>query len=170
MTVALPRPRHCRPRSLSDVAALLDLVTPVDLGAPTRDVTGVTLDSRAVRPGDVYAALPGANVHGATFARDALRAGAVAVVTDSDGASRIAAAAAAEPGAEGQGEDGQGEGKQGEAKGVHPATVARNAGRCPAQRHQSTHPSTGLDQSIGARRTAPASNSACGRRSRGLHR
>ena len=109
MTVALPRPRHCRPRSLSDVAALLDLVTPVDLGAPTRDVTGVTLDSRAVRPGDVYAALPGANVHGATFARDALRAGAVAVVTDSDGASRIAAAAAAEPGAEGQGEDGQGE-------------------------------------------------------------
>ena len=45
MTVALPRPRHCRPRSLSDVAALLDLVTPVDLGAPTRDVTGVTLSS-----------------------------------------------------------------------------------------------------------------------------
>ncbi len=133
MTVALPRPRHCRPRSLSDVAALLDLVTPVDLGAPTRDVTGVTLDSRAVRPGDVYAALPGANVHGATFARDALRAGAVAVVTDSDGASRIAAAAAAEPGAEGQGEDGQGEDSRpdGGPTGAGPVDGGPNAAPAP---------------------------------------
>ena len=31
------------------------------------EVTGITLDSRAVRPGDLYAALPGARTHGADF-------------------------------------------------------------------------------------------------------
>ena len=34
-------------------------------------MTGVTLDSRAVRPGDLYAALPGARAHGADFAGQA---------------------------------------------------------------------------------------------------
>ena len=48
-------------------------------------VTGVTLDSRAVEPGDLYAALPGFNVHGARFVADAVAAGAVAVLTDSAG-------------------------------------------------------------------------------------
>ena len=48
-------------------------------------VTGVTLDSRAVVPGDLYAALPGFNVHGARFAADAVAAGAVAVLTDAEG-------------------------------------------------------------------------------------
>ncbi len=52
-------------------------------------VTGVTLDSRAVRPGDLYAALPGFNVHGADFAPDAVALGAVAVLTDPDGVARI---------------------------------------------------------------------------------
>lgn len=54
-------------------------------------VTGVTLDSRAVRAGDLYAALPGFNVHGATFAPDALAAGAVAVLTDPAGAAQLEA-------------------------------------------------------------------------------
>lgn len=49
------------------------------------DVTGVTLDSRAVGPGDLYAALPGANVHGATFAAQAVFAGAAALLTDAAG-------------------------------------------------------------------------------------
>ena len=49
-------------------------------------VTGVCLDSRSVREGDLYAALPGANVHGARFAAAAVRAGAVAVLTDPAGA------------------------------------------------------------------------------------
>ena len=49
-------------------------------------VTGATLDSRAVRPGDLYAGLPGANVHGARFATQAQEAGAVALLTDPDGA------------------------------------------------------------------------------------
>jgi len=53
-------------------------------------VSGVTHDSRAVQPGDLYAALPGANVHGAAFTADAVALGAVAVLTDEDGAARVA--------------------------------------------------------------------------------
>lgn len=56
-------------------------------------VTGVTLDSRAVVPGDLYAALPGFNVHGARFAEDAVQAGAVAVLTDPEGGDRLAGCA-----------------------------------------------------------------------------
>ena len=58
-------------------------------GAAT--VTGCTLDSRAVQPGDLYAALPGSHAHGADFAADAARAGAVAFLTDEAGAGRCAA-------------------------------------------------------------------------------
>ncbi|MDQ1656369.1 MAG: UDP-N-acetylmuramoyl-L-alanyl-D-glutamate--2,6-diaminopimelate ligase [Cryptosporangiaceae bacterium] len=48
-------------------------------------LTGVTHDSRQVRPGDLYAALPGAKVHGARFASDVVAAGAAAILTDRDG-------------------------------------------------------------------------------------
>ncbi len=61
--------------------------SPNDLGC----VSGVTLDSRAVSPGDLYVALPGAKVHGAAFSADAVAAGAVAVLTDPDGRARAAA-------------------------------------------------------------------------------
>ncbi|HET8614006.1 MAG TPA: UDP-N-acetylmuramoyl-L-alanyl-D-glutamate--2,6-diaminopimelate ligase [Actinomycetales bacterium] len=56
---------------------------------PALVVLGVTLDSRAVGPGDVYAALPGAHVHGAQFAAQAQRDGAVAVLTDEAGLERL---------------------------------------------------------------------------------
>jgi UDP-N-acetylmuramoyl-L-alanyl-D-glutamate--2,6-diaminopimelate ligase len=55
-------------------------------------VTGCTLDSRAVQPGDLYAALPGARAHGADFAAAAVAAGAVAVLTDERGAAQVATA------------------------------------------------------------------------------
>ncbi len=54
-------------------------------------VTGCTLDSRAVEPGDLYAALPGASAHGADFAAQAVSAGAAAVLTDPAGAGAFAA-------------------------------------------------------------------------------
>ncbi|WP_420712129.1 UDP-N-acetylmuramoyl-L-alanyl-D-glutamate--2,6-diaminopimelate ligase [Streptomyces sp. DSM 15324] len=54
-------------------------------------VTGITHDSRAVRPGDLYAALPGARLHGADFVTQAAGLGAVAVLTDPTGAERAAA-------------------------------------------------------------------------------
>jgi UDP-N-acetylmuramoyl-L-alanyl-D-glutamate--2,6-diaminopimelate ligase len=51
----------------------------------------VTHDSRAIRPGDLYAALPGAHAHGASYAAAAAGQGAVAVLTDHAGAVRAAA-------------------------------------------------------------------------------
>jgi UDP-N-acetylmuramoyl-L-alanyl-D-glutamate--2,6-diaminopimelate ligase len=53
-------------------------------------VSGITNDSRAVQSGDIYAALPGANVHGADFLAPARDAGAVAVLTDPAGEARAA--------------------------------------------------------------------------------
>ncbi|MFJ1702284.1 UDP-N-acetylmuramoyl-L-alanyl-D-glutamate--2,6-diaminopimelate ligase [Kitasatospora sp. NPDC088346] len=69
----------------AEVARLLGL-EPVD--GP--QVTGITHDSRAVRPGDVYVAFPGANHHGAAFAAAAVAAGAAAVLTDAAGAELAA--------------------------------------------------------------------------------
>jgi UDP-N-acetylmuramoyl-L-alanyl-D-glutamate--2,6-diaminopimelate ligase len=54
-------------------------------------LSGLTLDSRSVKPGDLYVALPGARVHGAAFCADAVAAGAVAVLTDPDGRTRAVA-------------------------------------------------------------------------------
>jgi UDP-N-acetylmuramoyl-L-alanyl-D-glutamate--2,6-diaminopimelate ligase len=53
-------------------------------------LTGITVDSRAVKDGALFAALPGARMHGAEFIGPALRMGAAAVLTDAEGA-RIAA-------------------------------------------------------------------------------
>ncbi len=52
---------------------------------PRTPVTGVSLDSRAVQPGDLYAALPGARAHGASFSDTAAAAGAIAILTDPAG-------------------------------------------------------------------------------------
>ena len=62
-----------------------------DLGLTARSgreaaVTGLVVDSRAVKPGMLFAALPGATTHGADFVQYALRMGAVAVLTDPQGA------------------------------------------------------------------------------------
>ena len=50
---------------------------------------GATLDSRRVAPGDLYAALPGAHGHGAAYWPQARAAGAVAVLTDAEGAAAV---------------------------------------------------------------------------------
>ncbi|NYE40296.1 UDP-N-acetylmuramoyl-L-alanyl-D-glutamate--2,6-diaminopimelate ligase [Streptomyces fulvorobeus] len=81
-----PRPDRLRPTSLGELAALLGVEPP-----GPGEVTGITHDSRAVRPGDVYAALPGARFHGADFAAQAAGLGAVAVLTDPAGTERAAA-------------------------------------------------------------------------------
>jgi UDP-N-acetylmuramoyl-L-alanyl-D-glutamate--2,6-diaminopimelate ligase len=56
-----------------------------------RDIAGLALDSREVRPGDVFFACAGARVSGAAFIPDAVAAGAVAVLHDSSDASAAAA-------------------------------------------------------------------------------
>ncbi len=52
------------------------------LGDGSVEPSGATHDSRAVRPGDLFAALPGERHHGLEFLGQALDAGAVAVLTD----------------------------------------------------------------------------------------
>ena len=66
-------------------------------GAEGRDpsITGIALDSRAVRDGYLFAALPGSAAHGAEFIPYALRQGAAAVLTDREGAALAAEALAA---------------------------------------------------------------------------
>jgi UDP-N-acetylmuramoyl-L-alanyl-D-glutamate--2,6-diaminopimelate ligase len=56
---------------------------------PDVRITGVTLRAQDAAPGDLFAALPGATVHGAQFTAAALDAGAVAVFTDPDGLAII---------------------------------------------------------------------------------
>jgi UDP-N-acetylmuramoyl-L-alanyl-D-glutamate--2,6-diaminopimelate ligase len=89
------RPAYSQPRPLSALSTLLGVRlaaagsshSPNDLGF----LSGLTLDSRSVKPGDLYVALPGARVHGAAFCADAVAAGAVAVLTDPDGRARATA-------------------------------------------------------------------------------
>src|SRR5690625_4290643 len=55
--------------------------------APAADaaISGVVIDNRVVRAGDLFAALTGANRHGADFVPAAVAAGAAAVWTDARG-------------------------------------------------------------------------------------
>lgn len=52
-------------------------------------VSGVDLDARLVRSGDLFVAVPGRTVHGARHAEQALARGAVAVLTDAAGAALL---------------------------------------------------------------------------------
>ncbi|MFJ4003510.1 UDP-N-acetylmuramoyl-L-alanyl-D-glutamate--2,6-diaminopimelate ligase [Streptomyces sp. NPDC090023] len=84
-----PRPVQVSATSLAELAGQLGTAAPAESGPV--GVTGITHDSRAVRPGDLYAALPGARLHGADFATQAAGLGAVAVLTDPTGRDRAAA-------------------------------------------------------------------------------
>jgi UDP-N-acetylmuramoyl-L-alanyl-D-glutamate--2,6-diaminopimelate ligase len=89
------RPASGPGRPLAELADLLGLVIAGPGGAgpaagprgPVK-VSGVTHDSRRVQPGDLYAALPGGQHHGAEFCEQAAQAGAVAVLTDPAGRPR----------------------------------------------------------------------------------
>jgi UDP-N-acetylmuramoyl-L-alanyl-D-glutamate--2,6-diaminopimelate ligase len=59
-------------------------------GGREAQITGLAVDSREVKPGCLFAALPGARVHGGEFIQYALRMKAGAILTDAEGA-RIAA-------------------------------------------------------------------------------
>jgi len=52
------------------------------MGDPSAEVSGITHDSRQVKPGWLFAALPGAAAHGLDYLDQALEQGASAVLTD----------------------------------------------------------------------------------------
>ena len=59
---------------------LPDAQAPADAAA--REVAGLTADSRAVKPGFVFFAMPGVRADGLSFAQAAITAGAAAVVAE----------------------------------------------------------------------------------------
>ena len=59
-------------------------------GEANPDITGIAVDSRQVKDGFLFAAMPGSTVHGAEFTQYAVRMGAVAVLTDAKGAAMAA--------------------------------------------------------------------------------
>ncbi len=89
------RPAATTPVSLEQLCARIDGRSAADLSNLT--VTGITNRSGEVRPGDIYAAVPGTRTHGAKFAAEAQAAGAVCVLTDADGSDTITASHVALP-------------------------------------------------------------------------
>ena len=69
---------------MTAAAPTLGDLFPEALGAASAalPVSGLTADSRAVKPGDVFAALAGARTDGARFIEAAIAAGAVAILTE----------------------------------------------------------------------------------------
>ena len=83
MSLPRLRPTSHQPQALSDLAERHHWRWhQPDLGV---SVTGISLDSQTVQPGDLFVALPGRAQHGARFAPAALDAGARAILTDPDG-------------------------------------------------------------------------------------
>lgn len=79
------RPEHVTPRSLEMLVSELGLLSRGDLRGV--EIVGLTVMTREVTPGDMFVALRGANRHGAEFVTDARDNGAVAVLTDEEGAT-----------------------------------------------------------------------------------
>ncbi|KAB1658190.1 Mur ligase family protein [Pseudoclavibacter sp. CFCC 11306] len=94
------RPQHSADLTLAAVADLLGASVVTSAGEPAADaaaarvISGVTLTSSDVRPGDLYVGMPGQHTHGAKYAEEARRLGAVAVLTDEAGRSYVAASTA----------------------------------------------------------------------------
>jgi UDP-N-acetylmuramoyl-L-alanyl-D-glutamate--2,6-diaminopimelate ligase len=92
---AAPRPEVITPTPLAELAMLIGSVP---RGGPGDvPVTGVTLRTRDVRPGDLFAAMAGTRTHGADFVDRALAEGAAALLTDPKGAARPSVAGAPVP-------------------------------------------------------------------------
>ncbi|MFI8631338.1 Mur ligase family protein [Microbacterium sp. NPDC077663] len=83
------RPSHPRAVPLQAVADRLGAATADDLADVS--VRGATLATADLREGELFVALRGAHRHGAEFAPDAVDKGAVAILTDADGAALLPA-------------------------------------------------------------------------------
>ncbi|MCC6375740.1 MAG: UDP-N-acetylmuramoyl-L-alanyl-D-glutamate--2,6-diaminopimelate ligase [Microbacteriaceae bacterium] len=77
------RPEHPSPRSLSGLVAEFGLEYVGTLDGV--EVTGITVRSNEVQPGDLFVGMPGEHTHGASFSASAKEAGATGVLTDQAG-------------------------------------------------------------------------------------
>jgi UDP-N-acetylmuramoyl-L-alanyl-D-glutamate--2,6-diaminopimelate ligase len=78
------RPEHPSARSLAGLVAEFGLESVGSLDGV--EITGVTLSTGDLHPGDLYVGIRGANSHGASYAAQAREGGAVAMLTDAEGA------------------------------------------------------------------------------------
>jgi UDP-N-acetylmuramoyl-L-alanyl-D-glutamate--2,6-diaminopimelate ligase len=85
VTARCARPRASRSATHTTPMKLADLLrdeTPIDASHAGLDVSGVSADSRSIRPGELFVAVSGAKADGLRFVRDAVAAGAVAVLAE----------------------------------------------------------------------------------------
>jgi UDP-N-acetylmuramoyl-L-alanyl-D-glutamate--2,6-diaminopimelate ligase len=77
------RPEAVEPVELSNFAQHFEL----DVVGSVGDIrlTGISMNTGDLRPGDLFVAMPGKKTHGATFVAKAIELGAVAIVTDQAG-------------------------------------------------------------------------------------
>jgi UDP-N-acetylmuramoyl-L-alanyl-D-glutamate--2,6-diaminopimelate ligase len=73
-------------RTIASVAAIANGNL---IGDSTTLISGVSVSSKDVQKGDLFIALPGEKSHGAEFVAEAISLGAVAVLTDAEGAAKI---------------------------------------------------------------------------------
>ncbi|MFB9225004.1 UDP-N-acetylmuramoyl-L-alanyl-D-glutamate--2,6-diaminopimelate ligase [Paracoccus cavernae] len=76
---------------MSDTAKKLSLLGLRGDKGRDPEVSGLAVDSRQVKPGYLFAALPGSETHGASFIGTALKQGAGSILTDREGAALAAA-------------------------------------------------------------------------------
>ncbi|MEN9955409.1 MAG: hypothetical protein RLY34_216, partial [Actinomycetota bacterium] len=74
------RPEQVAPLALTKFAGHFKL--PLVGNASSVFMTGISMNTGDLRPGDLFVAMPGKKTHGANFAEKAIAQGAVAVVTD----------------------------------------------------------------------------------------
>src|ERR1700745_153516 len=77
---------------------LIGLGAKLPAGAARVAITGLAADSRAVKPGFLFAALPGVKTDGARFIADALHGGAAAILVAEGGAPASASVPVIEDG------------------------------------------------------------------------
>ena len=82
----MPRPIEEFKRTAESVALIANATLSGDSATV---ITGLSQSSNSVEQGDLFIALPGEKVHGIEFVKDAIARGAVAVLTDPEGALKV---------------------------------------------------------------------------------
>ena len=79
------RPEKTKPVSFLDLIAKFQL----ECSGPDAILTGISMNTNDLRPGDLFVAMPGLKTHGAKYYEKALELGAAAIITDSEGSQLI---------------------------------------------------------------------------------
>ena len=82
------RPEHQSPVALSSIATEFGLAWAAS--ADDLFVTGISMNTSDLRPGDLFVAMPGLKTHGANYLAMAIEKGAVALITDAAGLAIVA--------------------------------------------------------------------------------